>query len=154
MNSDNNEFPVSDNYLHKRILIIDDEKSITELIRVYFHMEGYTNVRTLNNCSCTTDDVCNEIGESDLLITDLHMPQLLKDSKDIAGFNILLNIKQKQLPTRIFVISGNPGDGSTRATAFKLGADEIFYKPIDFKKLLTDAKFYLTGEPLRIKDTK
>lgn len=127
------------NYLDRRILVIDDEVAITEMIRVYFHMEGYTNVKTLNNCACTIDEVCESIGEADLLVTDLHMPKILESSDEAAGFQILLNIQQKQLPTTVFVVSGNPSS-EVRIRAREFGAHRVFFKPIDFKEMMSEAK--------------
>ena len=68
-----------------KILIIDDEKSILDLLSVVFKKEGYT-VETSLSAKTALELIDNE--EFDLILTDIKLPQM-------SGMKILKYVKEK-----------------------------------------------------------
>ena len=71
--------------MSEKILIIDDEQDIADLLEVYLKNENYIVYKFY----CATDAMsCIESGDIDLAILDIMLP-------DIDGFQILKQIRQK-----------------------------------------------------------
>lgn len=77
-----------------KVLIIDDDKTASELIEVILEAEGYNVVRTLHGregIQLATSE------EPDLIILDLIMP-------DVSGFNVAYQLKQESRTRSIPII--------------------------------------------------
>ncbi len=107
-----------------KILVVDDETAITDLLRGCLSEKGY-QVTTATNGREALEALRAE--EFDLVLTDLRMPcldglQLLKAAKDI----------NPRLP--VIFISGY-GEAKTVVTALKAGAENFLAKPLDLELL-------------------
>jgi CheY-like chemotaxis protein len=107
-----------------KILVVDDEAAITDLLQVCLAEKGYA-VSTAANGKEALEALRAE--EFDLIITDLRMPrldglQLLKAAKDI----------NPRLP--VIFISGY-GEAKTVVAALKAGAENFLAKPLDLALL-------------------
>lgn len=114
-----------------KILIIEDEKEITEVLTDYFELENY-------QVSCSWDGadalVQFEKFKPDLIILDLMLPYL-------DGIDVLRIIRQKsQVP--IIILSAKKRDRD-KVLALDLGADEYVEKPFSPKVLFARAKALL-----------
>ncbi|MCJ7612535.1 MAG: response regulator, partial [Candidatus Aminicenantes bacterium] len=77
------------------ILIIDDEKSLLDLLAVVFKKEGY-RVKTSLSASGALDLLEKEAF--DLVITDIKMPQR-------SGMDILKAVKERSLEVPVIMIT-------------------------------------------------
>jgi len=107
-----------------RILIIDDEKSICDLLIEFLSTEGHFVTAAGNGKDCLN---LFEKNFYDIVITDLNMPK-------ISGFDIALQVKEKSPRTKVIMLTGEVINNEEKHKAKKL-FDHILCKPIDFKKL-------------------
>ncbi|RMF65606.1 MAG: sigma-54-dependent Fis family transcriptional regulator [Calditrichaeota bacterium] len=110
----------------RRILIADDESSITEGLSALLELEGY-KTRTANDGMETLELL--EKQAFDLLLVDLKIP-----GRD--GLEILKEVKRQELLTEVIIITGQ-GTISTAVEAMKAGAYDYLTKPVDPKRLRT-----------------
>src|SRR5438046_4120145 len=101
-----------------RVLVVDDEKFIREILAEFLGMEGYL-VRTAEDGS----SALAELGRShyDLVISDLKMPKM--------GGMELLEAMAKVAPNALTVIMTGFGTVETAIDAMKRGAYDYILKP-------------------------
>ncbi|MBQ8293138.1 MAG: response regulator transcription factor [Bacilli bacterium] len=107
-----------------RLLIVDDENNIRELIKKYASFEGYAVDEAINGLDaikkCETENF-------DLVIMDVMMPEL-------DGFSAVKEIrKKKNIP--ILMLSAR-GEEYDRLHGFDLGIDDYVVKPFSPKELM------------------
>jgi len=103
-----------------RILIVDDERSMRELLAVLLRKEGYEIV-TAENGANALKAVQREIF--DLVITDLRMPQF-------DGMALLKSVKEVSPDTIVIIITAfGTTEGAERAR--NLGAYDYIGKPFN-----------------------
>jgi DNA-binding response OmpR family regulator len=108
----------------KRILIIEDDKSISELQKDYLEMSGYEVVCAFDGNS-GIEYINNE--SFDLIILDLMLPK-----RD--GFDILREISDsKQIP--VLIVSAK-SDEIFKIKGLNLGADDYITKPFGMGELV------------------
>jgi two-component system response regulator PilR (NtrC family) len=105
-------------YSKGRILVVDDEQSMREVLDIFLSNEGY-NVTVAGNGVSGVDAVKKDIF--DLVITDMKMPKL-------GGLELLKNIKQIS-PDTVVVIATAFGSTESAVEAMKLGAYDYIQKP-------------------------
>ncbi|UCF63868.1 MAG: response regulator [bacterium] len=106
----------------KRLLIVDDEESLTfSLYQVFINVPMECEVLTASN----GDEALSKInqGEFDLVITDIAMP-------GINGLDLLSMIKAKHPNTKVIVITAY-GSDENKDQAYKRGAENYIEKPFD-----------------------
>lgn len=106
-----------------RILAVDDEKPITELLRVSLTRSGY-------DCICVNDglEAANLIEKEsfDLILLDIMMP-------GIDGYELMEYIRGTGTPV-IFLTAKNAI--SDRVKGLKMGAEDYMVKPFDILELM------------------
>lgn len=112
-----------------RILVIDDEESICEIVRRFLENDGY-DVCTRNSVSSGMELILE--GEIDLVLVDLMLPE-------ISGIELVKELKGKKLALEVIVMSGH-GTVENAVEAIKYGAYDFIEKPINFKKLNVSIK--------------
>jgi two-component system, OmpR family, phosphate regulon response regulator PhoB len=119
--------PNQENDLLKRILVVDDEKDVTELLDYKFRQAGYS-VRALN-------DPLRAIGlardfRPDLILLDLMMPEL-------TGIQLLRMIRSDALlqDTPVILLTAK-GETVDKVRGLETGADDYVTKPFDARELL------------------
>ncbi len=114
-----------------RILVVDDERSIRELLKEILEDEGF-EVFTEESGSRVIERI--EELSPHILILDLFLP-------GTSGMEVLENLNQTGLTEKIAVIivSGH-GSVETSVKAMKLGAFDFIEKPIKYDKLLSAIK--------------
>jgi len=115
----------------KRILIIEDDKSISELQKDYLEMSGYEVV-----CAFDGGKGLNYIKNDsfDLIILDLMLPEM-------DGFDILKQVADsKQIP--ILIVSAK-SDESYKIKGLNLGADDYITKPFGMGELVARVNSHL-----------
>lgn len=126
----------------KKILIVDDEKDIRNLMQEIFSDEGY-DVQVAANGVQARNAWRNQIP--DLIFLDVWMP-------DVDGVNLLKEMKEEKLleHSAVVMISGH-GTIETAIEATKIGAYDFMEKPLSLTKLLTTAQRALKHQQLRNK---
>ena len=107
----------------QRILIVEDEEPISNLIKVNLTAEGY-------HCTCAFDgkaaaDLIEKEG-FDLILLDIMLPE-------INGYELLEYIKPLEIPV-IFLTAKSGVDDRIRG--LKLGADDYISKPFQVGELI------------------
>lgn len=110
---------------HKlRILVVDDEKPICNLLEIFFSGDGH-DVKSVTSGSEAIELLKNE--EYDLVLTDLVMP-------DLSGLDVINAVDELEKRPCLGLITGWSGKIDTKERE-ELKADFILKKPFDFAKL-------------------
>ena len=108
-----------------KVLIIDDSKAILEHLAAVFKKGGYT-VKTMDNPVRAFELIQRESFK--IVITDIEMPEM-------NGLELLKKIKSYNGMIQVVVISGYLTIHNT-LNAFRYGAENLFFKPIDINGLI------------------
>lgn len=111
-----------------KILIIEDEKKLAEVMMLYLKNEGYDVV--VMNDGEKGEEAIDE-GDYDLIILDIMMPK-----KD--GWSLLRKIKN--IGDTPVIITTARGEEEDRIFGLELGAIDYMVKPISMKELILRAK--------------
>lgn len=107
-----------------KLLIVDDEQKIRELIRKYAVFDGYEVEEATNGMEAV--ELCRR-QHYDLVIMDIMMPEL-------DGFSACREIrKESQVPMLMLSARGEEYD---RIHGFELGIDDYVVKPFSPKELM------------------
>ena len=105
------------------ILIVEDEKPISNLIRLSLTKEGY-------RCTCVFDGASAadllEDNKFDLILLDVMLPQ-------VDGFELMEYIRPLEIPV-IFLTA--KADLADRVKGLRLGAEDYIVKPFEVIELL------------------
>ncbi len=107
-----------------KILIIDDEKSILDLLSVVFKKKGY-RVKTSLSAKTALELIDKE--EFDLILTDIKLPQM-------SGMKILKYVKEKYPAMPVVMITAY-GTIKQAIEALKMGAMDYIVKPFNMEEL-------------------
>ncbi len=114
-----------------KLLVIDDDLNICEMLKLYFENEGY-EVKCANDGS---DGVTYfKIYEPDLVLLDIMLPK-----KD--GWQVCREIREVSSKPVIMVTA--KGDVFDKVLGLELGADDFVTKPFDMKELSARIKAVL-----------
>lgn len=111
-----------------KVLIVDDDVNINELIDMYLKSGGYNTKKCFNG-----NDACNIVSTENiaLVILDVMLP-----GKD--GIEVLKYIrKSSDIPVIMLTAKGEVFD---KVLALELGADDYMVKPFDPKELVARVK--------------
>lgn len=108
-----------------RILIVDDEKNLLDMLQSIFARAGYTHILTAS--SGWEALRLWEEAQPDLIILDVMLP-------DTDGFSVLKAIRQtSRVPVLMLTARGEAED---KFAGFESGADDYLLKPFLSKELL------------------
>jgi len=108
-----------------RVLVVDDELFVGELLKEYLSIIGYEVTAVSNG-----EDALSSIQQSPphIVILDIRMPGM-------GGMEVLKQIKEKNRTTGVIMLSAY-GDPETVNEALRLGADHYLQKPMNLKHLV------------------
>ncbi|WP_304509013.1 response regulator transcription factor [Anaerotignum sp.] len=115
----------------QKILIVDDDKHIAELISLYLEKEGYDTKEAYDG-----KEALKEAAEikPDLVILDLMLPGL-------DGYQVCTEIrKSSNVPIIMLTAKGETFD---KVLGLELGADDYMVKPFESKELVARVKAVL-----------
>ncbi len=117
-----------------KILLIDDDVTITEVVKEVLELEGY-EVMSKHNGKEALSFVSTYLP--DVILVDYTLP-------DIDGFEICRHLKSNPLTSAIPVImvTGRSGENES-VTALELGADDYIVKPFSAKVLVARVRVSL-----------
>lgn len=107
----------------ERILVVDDEQGIRELIQLYLEKKNY-KVKSVDNGEKAIEYVRN--NNTDLILLDIEMPGMV-------GFEVCKKIREFSYIPIIFVSSKK--ELANRIEGIQIGADDYIMKPFDFHEL-------------------
>ena len=110
--------------MHK-ILVVEDNPDTRELLYFYFTNEGYKVPTAVNGQEGLH---IAKAEHPDLILTDLSMPEM--DGIEMIR-HLRLEPEAAKTPILIFTAHRN----LTMEGALKVGADQVFHKPVDFDEL-------------------
>lgn len=115
-----------------KILIVDDEPQIREILRIWFEQEGFTVQVAENGREGVR---LQRRDPAQLLICDLIMP-------DQEGIETITSFKKEFPGVGIIAISGGGkiGPDSYLEIAVQLGAWKAFKKPLDIPQLIESSR--------------
>ena len=108
----------------RRILVVEDDRSILMGLRMNLQAEGY-EVVTAEDGATALERLREEF---DLVILDLMLPR-------VNGFEILRRMRTERLPTPVIVLSARTSE-LDKVTGLDLGADDYMTKPFGLSELL------------------
>ncbi len=115
----------------KRILVVDDERQITRMLKTSLQSSGYSVVVANDGLEAFT---LFERERPDLIITDLAMPEM-------NGLELTEAVR-RVATTPIIVLSVRDGD-KMKITALDEGADDYLTKPFSMPELLARVRAQL-----------
>lgn len=111
----------------KRVLIVEDDTAIIELLRFLFEQEGI-EVEVARDGLEALDRL--EISQPDLVILDIKLPKL--EGTDVL-WEMRQNPKWSNIPVVVISVDSSP---QTMLQGWRLGVDSYFVKPFDPDELM------------------
>ena len=109
-----------------RILLVDDEVRLTELLRLELDVEGY-DVEVASD-GATGLIKARSQPEPDLIVLDWNLP-------DFSGVDICQRIRSSGVTTPILMLTGHD-DIADRVKALDAGVDDYLVKPFSIEELM------------------
>ncbi len=114
-----------------KILVVDDDENICDLLRLYLEKDGY--IVKIANDGEQALDAFREFSP-DLILLDIMMPK-------IDGFKVLEEVRKiSSIPVIMVTAKGESFD---KLQGFNLGTDDYIVKPFDAKEVLARVKAIL-----------
>lgn len=111
-----------------KVMIVDDEPILIDVIQILLEDAGYTNLLTLDEPTRALDMLLKR--RPDVLLLDLIMPGK-------SGFDLLQDIRNepmlRYMPVIVLTAASDP---DTKLQALELGATEFLSKPVDSSELV------------------
>lgn len=123
----------------KRILIIEDDKHISKLVKYNLEKAGFGCIVTI-----TGEEALDILDKEpvNLIILDIMLPGM-------DGFEVCRQIKQdKKLSAVPIIMLTAKGEEVDRVVGFELGADDYVVKPFSPRELVLRVKAILKRKPL------
>lgn len=116
----------------EKILVVDDEKEIADLIEVYLQNENFDVLKFYSGNDALN---CIENAELDLAILDIMLP-------DISGLSICQKIRNKNRHYPVIMLTAKIEE-TDKITGLTLGADDYITKPFRPLELIARVKAQL-----------
>lgn len=117
--------------MNEKLLVVDDEHDIADLLEVYLQNENYIVYKFNSAKDALT---CIEQEELDLAILDIMLP-------DISGFSLCQKIREKHTYPIIMLTAKD--EETDKITGLTLGADDYVTKPFRPLELIARVKAQL-----------
>jgi DNA-binding response OmpR family regulator len=116
---------------HKKILVVDDEKKIVDIVKAYLERDGYRVVVAYDG------RLALQIARSefpDLIILDLMLPE-------VSGWDVCRTLRNESNVPIIMLTALD--DDSDKILGLELGADDYVVKPFNPKELVSRVRAVL-----------
>jgi len=115
----------------KKILVVDDELKIVQLVRAYLQQAGFSVLTASNGKDALT---LWKVEQPALVVLDLMLP-------DIDGFDVAREIRQRS-NTPIIMLTARVEDAD-RIAGLEIGADDYVVKPFNPRELVARVRAVL-----------
>ncbi|MBR2489965.1 MAG: response regulator transcription factor [Ruminiclostridium sp.] len=113
----------------KKVLIVEDEKNIVDILRFNLQKEGYATLEAYDGKA----GLELALGENpDLILLDLMLPVM-------NGFEVCKTIRDKGLHTPVLIITARETE-QDKILGLDLGADDYITKPFSIRELMARVK--------------
>lgn len=116
---------------NEKILVVDDDSNICELLRLYLEKEGYT-VKIVNDGVSAVNAFKQE--NPDLMILDIMLPKL-------DGWQVCREVRK--FSDKPIIMLTAKGETFDKVLGLELGADDYMTKPFDTKEMVARIKAVL-----------
>ena len=113
-----------------KILIVDDDPQISEVLKLYLETEGYAISWT--DCGKTAMEMLSRGNNFSLVLLDISMP-------DIDGITVLKIFREADFDTAVIMMTGQ-GSEQLAVECMRNGAEDYIAKPFAMKDLLQRIK--------------
>jgi two-component system response regulator PilR (NtrC family) len=115
--------------MKRKILVVDDEKSMRDMLKILFEKEGFEAETAENG-----EEALRLVSEKvyDLVLSDIRMGK-------VSGLDLLREIKNQSNPPQVVLMTAYAST-ETAVEALKLGAVDYIIKPFDVNELLHRVK--------------
>src|SRR5262245_17920249 len=110
----------------RRILVVDDEPSLRQMLDILFRREGY-GVVTAAGAGEAIEAISQALQPFPVVLTDLSMP-------DGSGLDVLASAKSRSAPTEVVLITAN-STVENALDAMRGGAYDFVTKPFQPREL-------------------
>ncbi len=122
-----------------KILVVDDDKEIVELLSIYIHNEGYEVVKAYDGQEALSK--VRTIPDLDLIILDIMMPQM-------DGMQVVKELrKESQIP--IIMLTAKTTD-MDKIRGLVAGADDYVTKPFNPLEVMARVKSLLRRSKMQV----
>lgn len=128
--------------VQKRILIVDDDDEIRDLLEFDVRSSGYF-VDTAKDGLEGLNKALN--NTYDLILLDVMMPKM-------NGFDVCKNIRQAKLSIPILMLTAK-GTIEDKTEGFDCGADDYLVKPFDIQEVLLRIRVLLRRNSVNVEET-
>ena len=117
--------------MEEKILVVDDDQNICELLRLYLEKEGYKTMLAFDGQQAID---CAKSFTPDLILLDIMLPKF-------DGWQVCRQIrKESNVPIIMLTAKGETFD---KILGLELGADDYVTKPFDTKEVIARVKAVL-----------
>ena len=114
----------------KKILIVEDEANIRELLRLYLEREGYTVLEAENGVEGIKKW---KSDKPDMLLLDVMMPVM-------DGWAVCREIRaESDVPIIMLTAKGETAD---RVSGLEMGADDYIVKPLEMPEVIARVRYF------------
>ncbi len=115
--------------MSKRILIVEDEQNIVDILSFNLTREGYDTMEALDGK--TGLQLALE-QDPDLILLDLMLPEM-------NGFDVCRTLRERGLATPVIMLTAREEE-TDKVLGLELGADDYITKPFSMRELLARVK--------------
>ncbi|MBW3587996.1 MAG: response regulator transcription factor [Actinobacteria bacterium] len=128
-----------------RILVVDDEPAILQMLKMNLEMEGYEAILAGDG---ETAIKRIEFEQPDIVLLDIMMPAL-------DGWQVLQRLQEMSLskPPKVLVVTAKGGEHDV-SKVFELGAVDYIAKPFDVEDLLERVKKVLARTEIETEERR
>lgn len=112
------------NFSNKKVLLVDDEKDITDLIEDVLLKEGFKNIKKVH-CGLDGITICKN-EEPDVIVLDIMLP-------DIDGIEVCKRIREFSYCPILFLSAKS--DDIDKILGLSMGGDDYITKPFSTKEI-------------------
>lgn len=126
-----------------RILLVDDDSSLLDVLAMAFEDEGYAVLRAQDGQEALVH-VAN--SKPDVIISDVNMPKL-------DGFSFCRRLREQNDETPLILLTSRDND-IDEALGLELGADDYVAKPFSTRVLVARVKSLMRRQEARAQQTE
>ena len=115
--------------MSKRILIVEDEKNIVDILTFNLNREGYETLEAYDGAAGL--QLALE-QNPDLILLDLMLPKM-------NGFDVCRNLRKENRSTPVIMLTAREEE-TDKVLGLELGADDYITKPFSMRELLARVK--------------
>lgn len=131
-----------DNSYNSKILIIDDERELCELLQVYLNKEGFRSVYSAHAGQAGIDR-CREV-QPDIIILDIMLP-------DMDGFEVCRKLREFTFAPVLFLSAKE--EETDKILGLGIGGDDYITKPFSLKEVTFRIRAQLRRKQYMDKDS-